>query len=214
MRWFATIRETRTTAQRDPTACICGNPAEFWLWRLFAFELRRWGYAARTPCHDWSSCACVVHRTASRRTPLLTFALDFHRKESVCGGHGPSLTGSLLSRLASAGFGRWRRDVAPARLRGVWHVKEQTCAVHQTARWFQNPIVIVAVMRKMITTLNAMLRERLGSTVTAVGAARRPHGSRCAERFGRVKAVAARSAGARSTSLDAAKSISDLPATR
>ena len=43
-------------------------------------------------------------------------------------------------RLASAGFGRWRRDVAPARLRGVWHVKEQTCAVHQTARWFQNPI--------------------------------------------------------------------------
>src|SRR6516162_10338901 len=88
---------------------------------------------------------------ASRRTPLLTFALDFHRKESVCGGHGPSLTGSLLSRLASAGFGRWRRDVAPARLRGVWHVKEQTCAVHQTARWFQNPIVIVAVMRKMIT---------------------------------------------------------------
>ena len=54
-------------------------------------------------------------------------------------------------RLASAGFGRWRRDFAPARLRGVWHVKEQTCAVHQTARWFQNPIVIVAVMRKMIT---------------------------------------------------------------
>ena len=77
---------------------------------------------------------------ANPATPLLTFALDFHRKESVCGGHGPSLTGSLLSRLASAGFGRWRRDVAPARLRGVCHVKEQTCAVHQTARWFQNPI--------------------------------------------------------------------------
>jgi len=173
-----------------------------------------------------SNCIAAMARTTALRrskddlaaanpaTPLLTFALDFHRKESVCGGHGPSLTGSLLSRLASAGFGRWRRDVAPARLRGVWHVKEQTCAVHQTARWFQNPIVIVAVMRKMITTLNAMLRERLGSTVTAVGAARRPHGSRCAERFGRVKAVAARSAGARSTSLDAAKSISDLPATR
>jgi hypothetical protein len=26
---------------------FAGNPAEFWLWRLFAFELRRWGYAAR-----------------------------------------------------------------------------------------------------------------------------------------------------------------------
>jgi hypothetical protein len=25
----------------------CGDPAEFWLWSLFAFELRRWRYAAR-----------------------------------------------------------------------------------------------------------------------------------------------------------------------
>src|SRR6516164_2027173 len=55
---------------------------------------------------------------------------------------------------------------------------------------------------------------RLGSTVTAVGAARRPHGGRCAERFGRVKAVAAQSVEARSASLDAAKGISDPPATR
>src|SRR5947208_5443946 len=41
-----------------------------------------------------------------------------------------------------------------------------------------------------------------------------PHGSRCAGRFGRVRAVAARSAGARSASLDAAESTSDLAATR
>src|SRR6516225_5527726 len=52
----------------------------------------------------------------------------------------------------------------------------------------------------------------LGLTVLVVGTACRPHGSRCAGRFGRVRAVAARSAGARSASLDAAKSISDFPA--
>ena len=39
---------------------------------------------------------------ANPATPLLTFALDFHRKESVCGGHGPSLTGSLLSPASAA----------------------------------------------------------------------------------------------------------------
>jgi hypothetical protein len=26
---------------------FAGNPAQFWLWRLFAFELRYWEYAAR-----------------------------------------------------------------------------------------------------------------------------------------------------------------------
>ncbi len=76
-------------------------------------------------------------------------------------------------------------------------------------------VAIVAVMRKMITTLNAMVRDDVGwADRHAVGTACRPHGSRCADRFGRVKAVAARSAGARSASLDAAKSISDLAATR
>src|SRR2546430_2138724 len=41
-------------------ARICRNPAEFWLWRLFAFELRRRGYAAR----GWvlpGSSASVLH---------------------------------------------------------------------------------------------------------------------------------------------------------
>jgi hypothetical protein len=46
---------------------------------------------------------------ANPATPFLTVALDFHRKESVCGGHGPSLTGSLLSPASAAwpprGFG-------------------------------------------------------------------------------------------------------------
>ena len=77
-------------------------------------------------------------------------------------------------------------------------------------------VVIVAVMRKMITTLNAMLRDGTAWVDRYSGrrSASKPHGSRCVERFGRVKAVAARSAGARSASLDATKSISDLPATR
>ena len=76
-------------------------------------------------------------------------------------------------------------------------------------------VVIVAVMRKMLTMLNAMVRDDFAwPTVTAVGTPCRPRGSLCADRFGRVRAVAARSAGARSASLDAAKSISDLAATR
>src|SRR5262249_56015330 len=54
----------------------------------------------------------------------------------------------------------------------------------------------------------------VGPTVIAVGTAWRPHDSCRADRFGRVRAVAARSAGARSASLDAAKTISDLAATR
>src|SRR5438034_7590573 len=53
-----------------------------------------------------------------------------------------------------------------------------------------------------------------GPAAIAVGTACRPHASRCADRFGRVKAVAARSAGARSASLDATTSISDPTATR
>src|SRR5947208_4823085 len=43
---------------------ICKNPAEFWPQRLFAFELRRWGYAARVYPAD----ACVVVAQCLRRT--------------------------------------------------------------------------------------------------------------------------------------------------
>src|SRR5258706_10403617 len=60
----------------------------------------------------------------------------------------------------------------------------------------------------------AQLTTSMGSIATAVDTAWRPHDSRCADGLGRVKAVAARSAGARSASLDAAQSISDLAATR
>jgi hypothetical protein len=71
-------------------------------------------------------------------------------------------------------------------------------------------VVIVAVMRKMITTLNAMVATMSsGPTVSPVGTVWRPRGSRCADRSCRVKAVAERSVGARSASLDATRSISD-----
>src|SRR5207249_6347703 len=60
----------------------------------------------------------------------------------------------------------------------------------------------------------AELTTSFRPAVTTVGTPCRPHGSCCADRFGRVEAVAARSAGVRSASLDAAKSISDLAATR
>jgi transposase len=57
-------------------------------------------------------------------------------------------------------------------------------------------VVIVAVMRKMITMLNAMVRDDvLWADVLVVGILCRPHGSRCADRSGRVKAVATRSVG-------------------
>jgi hypothetical protein len=63
---------------------------------------------------------------ANPATLLLTFALDSYGKESVCGGtdREPDRLTPLprQRRLASAGFAQWRRDVAPSRLRGVWHV--------------------------------------------------------------------------------------------
>jgi hypothetical protein len=72
------------------------------------------------------------------------FALDFPRKESVCVSRTPSLTGSLLSprqrRWASAGFGWWRRAVAPMLLRGVLHDQAQICANEQGAVFIESPI--------------------------------------------------------------------------
>jgi HAMP domain-containing protein len=41
------LRNVDTNYRFERSHRFAGNPAEFWLWRLFAFELRRWGYAAR-----------------------------------------------------------------------------------------------------------------------------------------------------------------------
>ena len=102
-----------------------------------------------------SNCIAAMARTTALRrskddlaaanpaTPLLTFALDFHRKESVCGGHGPSLTGSLLSPASAAwpprglggGGAMLRRHVLkPARGLMAAHVCSLTCTLPQSAK--------------------------------------------------------------------------------
>jgi len=61
---------------------------------------------------------------------IAQFALDFPRKASVWWSWTPSLTGLLLSprqrRWASAGFGWWRRAVAPALRRAVAPTQAQS----------------------------------------------------------------------------------------
>jgi hypothetical protein len=73
-------------------------------------------------------------------------------------------------------------------------------------------VALIAVMRKLVITANAVARDRQPwhglsqamPQLSAVGTPSRPHGEPHARRAGRVKAVAAPSAGARSASLDAA----------
>src|SRR5215831_15549656 len=86
--------------------------AEFRPWRPLAFELRRWGYAARDWVlagssasvlrRRWPSCGVAekarigrdLFRSEDRSAggkasnTIAQFALDFPRKESVCGDHG------------------------------------------------------------------------------------------------------------------------------
>jgi len=73
-------------------------------------------------------------------------------------------------------------------------------------------VALIAVMRKLVITANAVARDRQPwhglnqamPQLSAVGTPSRPHGEPRARRAGRVKAVAAPGAGARSASLDAA----------
>src|SRR5262249_5657614 len=67
----------------------------------------------------------------------------FSPTERVWWSRPASLTAcSSLPRqrpLASAGFRWWRRDIAPTRLRGFWHVQGQTCANREGAVFLQSP---------------------------------------------------------------------------
>jgi hypothetical protein len=81
-----------------------GNQAGFCPLRLFAFELRRWGKAralvlpgssASVMRRRWPSSGIAVRRELARdfcrgkaSDPIAHFALDFGRKESVCGDDG------------------------------------------------------------------------------------------------------------------------------
>ena len=109
-------------------------PAKFWPWRLFAFELRRGGNAALV-------MAVRARTTAKPAIPLLTLRWTLSAKRACV-----VITDTKLDRLApfappapmaSAGFGWWRRAVAPARSRGVLHVQAQTCAGPQGAVYIQ-----------------------------------------------------------------------------
>lgn len=69
-------------------------------------------------------------------------------------------------------------------------------------------VALVAVMRKILVAANAVARDRQPwrhhAAPPTVGTSCRPHGEQAGHRSGRVKAAAARSAVARSASLDAA----------
>src|SRR6516164_2432980 len=76
----------------EKVAQISGDPAEFRPQRLFAFELRRWeaqlGLSASISagCLRWQELPRFSAGQSSKT--IAHFALDFFRKESVCGGHG------------------------------------------------------------------------------------------------------------------------------
>src|SRR3989454_5349963 len=57
----AMVGQDREEANRlQKSAQICGDPAEFWPQRLLAFELRRWGNAARASCcRDLQQALCA-----------------------------------------------------------------------------------------------------------------------------------------------------------
>src|SRR5438046_8253209 len=57
----AMVGQDREEANRlQQSAQICGDPAEFWPQRLLAFELRRWGNAARASCcRDLQQALCA-----------------------------------------------------------------------------------------------------------------------------------------------------------
>ncbi len=72
-------------------------------------------------------------------------------------------------------------------------------------------LVIVAVMRKIITILNAMLRDNLGSIARSAGTSCRSHDKPLAHRASRVKAAAACSPEARTARPEAARTMGNPP---
>src|SRR3981081_169523 len=160
LRWSDSNSETSSQNIPLKGRSDCPDPAEFWPQRLFAFELRRPGDAARPRAR---TSAGVLARTLAIELPSLRwqelprFSADlemirrppiqqhhcsfctglFPQRERLWWSRTASLMASLLSPAsapwASAGFGGGRRDVAPARLRGVLHVQAQTWANRQGA---------------------------------------------------------------------------------
>ena len=121
------------------SAQISGDPAEFWPQRLLAFELRRWGNAARASCcRDLQQALCAE------------VAIERHRKARI--GRGfcrskdapPAAKPAIPLRTLRWTLGAKRacvviKDIEPDRLaplappapiglRGVWVVAARLCA--------------------------------------------------------------------------------------
>src|SRR3989440_10237407 len=82
----AMVGQDREEANRlQQSAQICGDPAEFWAQRLLAFELRRWGNAARASCcRDLQQALCAE------------VAIERHRKARI--GRAVSADPKMLRR--------------------------------------------------------------------------------------------------------------------
>jgi hypothetical protein len=146
LRWSDSNSETSSQNIPLKGRSDCPDPAEFWPQRLFAFELRRPGDAARPRARTSAGVLArtlVIELPSLRWQELPRFSADsemirrppiqqhhcslgtglFPQRERLWWSRTASLMASLLSPAsapwASAGFGWWRRDVAPARLRGV-----------------------------------------------------------------------------------------------
>src|ERR1700716_3987368 len=165
LRWSDSNSETSSQNIPLKGRSDCPDPAEFWPQRLFAFELRRPGDAARPRARTSAGVLArtlVIELPSLRWQELPRFSADsemirrppiqqhhcslgtglFPQRERVLWSRTASLSGLLLSPprapWASAGVGWWRRDVAPARFRGVLHVQAQTRANRQGAGFIQS----------------------------------------------------------------------------
>src|SRR2546429_9697037 len=139
--WACKTRTQRCRHKLSPckSAQICGDPAEFWPQRLLAFELRRWGNAARASCcRDLQQALCAE------------VAIERHRKARI--GRGfcrskdapPAAKPAIPLRTLRWTLGAKRacvviKDIEPDRLaplappapiglRGVWVVAARSCA--------------------------------------------------------------------------------------
>ena len=152
----AMVGQDREEANRlQQSAQICGDPAEFWPQRLLAFELRRWGNAARASCcRDLQQALCAEvaierHRKArigrgfcrSKDAPpaakpaiplrTLRWTLGAKRACVVIKDIEPDRLAPLAPPAPIGLRGVWvvaARSCAPARSRGVLYVQAQTCA--------------------------------------------------------------------------------------
>src|SRR5215469_7665309 len=99
------LRNVDTNYLFERSHRFAGNPAEFWLWRLFAFELRRWGYAARAWAAGMLARATPaelarIPRVRAEFRPWRPLAFELQRRDTQL---GLGSAGIFSKRL----HGRW-----------------------------------------------------------------------------------------------------------